>query len=378
LDDRREHTDYDEEQGLLFDWVDIWAIVVKPANLVIYMSDDSAVDGPLRVESLDAPEFGPYCLLGFDRVLDELMPNSRGAMMLDMHDFVNSQYRRIFMKEDQAADFWTYEGGAEEDARAVRDAMDSEMKQVNDNSSVQRRTKPGTNPQSLATAIHGRQLFDELSGNLRLLGGVGPIAETATQERLANVNASRLVRDMQMQVVAFTKQILQNIAWYEWTHPTRKRQVVVKVGENGMAVEELWEPRIREGDFIEHEIDIVPDSMEHRSSGQQLQHLLQGVEIAMRLAQMPSERPVVVKGPELLRKIAELDNVPELAEVVDYAADEAFVIRPPGNGTARAPAAGGPTGEPGGGPAPRSPEDALVERMFSGAVSGGQQQEGEG
>lgn len=374
LDDRKDRWDYNEDQGSLFDWVDIWSILVQPANLVVYMTDDTAVNTPLRVESFDGPEFGPYPLLGFDRVLDELMPNSRAAMMLDMHDFVNSQYRRIFMKEDQAAEYFTYEGGGEQDARQVRDAMDGGLYQVNSNNAVKRRTKGGTNPQALATAIHGRQLFDELSGNLRLLGGVGPIAETATQERLANVNASRLVRDMQLQVVAFTKRILQNIAWYEWTHPTRTRRVELKVGRNGTAVSEMWSPEIREGDFIEHEIDIVPDSMEHRSSAQQLEHLIKAIQtVVIPAMQMPSERPVVLKTPELLRKYSELDNLPELAEVVDYAVDDAFVSTPAG-GAPRAPVGAGAQGATAG-PA-RSAEDALVERMFSGAVSNTQEDEG--
>ena len=374
LDDRTDGVEYDEDQGSLFDWADLWAILVQPANLVIYMSEDSAVNAPLRVETYDGPEFGPYPMLGFDRVLDELMPNSRAAMMLDMHDFVNSQYRRVFMKEDQAAEFHTYEGGAEEDARRVRDAMDGEVMQVNNNNAVKRRTKGGTNPQALATAIHGRQLFDELSGNLRLLGGVGPIAETATQERIANTNVSRLVRDMQLQVVEFTKRILQNVAWYEWTHPTRMRRVELKIGKRGMAISELWSPEIREGDFIEHEIDIIPDSMEHRSSAQQLDHLIRGVQTAISLMQMPSERPVIVKAPEFLRKYSELDNLPELGEIVDYAVDEAFVSRPPVTaGASRTPS--GVTPQGGSVQPSRSADDALVERVFSGAVSNTQEDE---
>lgn len=374
LDDGGGHDNYDEDQGSLFDWADIWAIYVQPANLMVYMSGNADINRPLRVESYDGPEFGPYVLLGFDRVLDELMPNSRAAMMLDMHDFVNTQYLRIFMKEDQAADFHTYEGGAEQDARAIRDAQDGELVQVNNNASVVRRTKPGTNPQALATAIHGRQLFDELSGMIRVLGGVGPIAETATQERLANANISRLIRDMQLQVIEFTKTILQNLAWFEWTHPTRTRQVELKVGKRGMAITEMWSPEIREGDFIEHEIDIVPDSLEHRSSAQQLEHLVRAVQgIVIPLSQMPSERPVVLKTPEFLAKYAELDNLPELAEVADYAADESFVTRPPTSGAGRIPVEATPqSAQPASG---RSAEDALVERVFSGAVSGGQQEE---
>ncbi len=369
LDDRQDQSDYNEDEGSLFDWVDIWAIHVQPANLVVYMTDDSTLDAPLRVESYDGPEFGPYPLLGFDRVLDELMPNSRGAMMLDMHDFVNSEYRRIFMKEDQAAEFFTYEGGAEEDARRIRDAMDGQLIQVNNNAAVTRRTKGGTNPQALAIAIHGRQLFDELSGQIRRFGGVSSSADTATEAQIDNANTTRLMRDMQLQVMEFTKRILQNIAWYEWTNPTRVRQVELKVGRNGMAVSEMWTPEIREGDFIEHEIDIVPDSMEHRSSRQQLAELMQAVQtVVIPAMQMPSERPVVLKTPELLKKYSELANLPELAEVVDYAADEAFVTRPPAGG----PAPAAPAAQVGAGQPP-SPDDALVERVFSGAVSNTQE-----
>lgn len=368
LDDGEGDNDYNEDEGSLFDSADIWAIQIRPANLVVYMSEQESIDKPLRVESLDAPEFGPYVLLAFDRVPDELMPNSRAAMMLDMHEFVNGQYRRVFMKEDQAAEFWTYEGGAEEDARRVRDAMDGEMVNVNNNAAVTRRVKGGTNPQALATAIHGRSLFDELSGYVRQLGGLPSGADTATQARIDQANTSRLVRDMQLQVVAFTKQILRNIAWAEWTHPTRTRQVDLKIGRRGMAISEMWSPDMREGDFIEHEIDIIPDSMEHRSSGQQLEHLVRAVQnVVVPMMQMPTERPVVLKPPEFLRKYGELDNLPELAEVADYAADEAFVTRPPATGAPRVPPTAAPQGA---GTAPgRSAEDALVERMFSGAVS---------
>lgn len=368
---------YNFDQGSLFDWADLWVVQVKPANMVVYMTGDLAVTAPLRVESLDAPEFGPYVMLEFSRVPDELMPNSPAAMMLDMHDFVNGQYRRIFMKEDQAAEFHTYEGGAEADARRTRDAMDGELVLVNNNAAVKRRLKGGTSPQALATAIHGRQLFDELSGFIRRLGGVSSTAETATEARIDQANTSRLLRDMQLQVVEFTRRIVQNLAWYEWTHPTRTRKIELKIGKRGMAIEALWSPEIREGDFIEHEIDIIPDSMEHRSSGQQLEKLMAAVQgLVIPLMQVPSERPVVLKVPELLRKYSELDNLPELAEVADYAADESFVTRPSttGVGGSQRPNAQGQRSNvqrQGFG------EEALVERVLSGVVSGNRPQEEE-
>jgi hypothetical protein len=380
LEDPETRETYDESQGSLFDWVDIWAILIRPLDMVVYLSEQAGLRAPLRVERYDGPEFGPYVYLPFDLVPDEVMPNSRGAQMLDMHDFVNGQYRRIFMKEDQSAEFWTYEGGADEDARRVRDAQDGEIVNVNNNSAINRRTKAGTNPQSLATAIHGRQLFDEMSGQIRRLGGVASNADTATQARIDHANTSQMVRDMQLQVTKATRVILQNIAWIEWTNPTRTRKVEVKVGTGGVAIEQLWSPEIRKGDFIEHTIDIEPDSMEHRTSRQQLGELMAAVQgLVIPLMGVPTPKPIALKVPELVGKYSELANLPELEEVTNYVSDPAFVSQANSSTPGRtAPPSGGAGPGTGGNQPARSPEDQIVERMFSGSVGGGQQTDEEG
>jgi hypothetical protein len=372
--DRSRRRRDNENEPSLYTWVDIWSIYVKPAGVTVYWSEQSGVDKFLRIAPIDAPEFGPYALLGFDQVEDCPMPNSPGAKMLDMHSFVAGQYGGIFAKEDQAADFYTYEGGSEEDARRIRDAEEGGLYAVQNNNAVKRRTRPGTNPQALGTAVHGRLLFDEMSGNIRRYGGVASNANTATEARIDQSNTSRLIQDMQSQVIDFTKLILQNLAWFEYTHPTRMRLVQRQIGNTGMSVPEWWSPAMREGDFVEHEIDIIPDSMEHRTNGQQLEHLVRAVQgIVVPLMQMPSDRPVILKGPEFLRKYSELDNLPELADVADYAADESFVTRPATSGGAGggAPAnqsAGTPGGQGG------SPDEAIMARMFS---AGGAPQEDE-
>jgi hypothetical protein len=354
LEDRKDRRQRNE--GALFDTIDIWAMNVRTDDMVVYVGDGDSFNKPLRAEWYDGPEFGPYVFLAFDNVLDELLPNSRGAMVLDLHEFVNGQYRRIFMKEDQAAEFHTYEGGGEEDARRIRDAMDGEFVRVDNNAGVQRRTKGGTNPQSLGTAIHGRQLFDELTGNIRRTGGVSSTADTATEARLDNVNTSRLIRDMQRQVIDFTRQCYQILAWYVWTQPTRTRRVEIKRGKGGNAIRQaLWSPEEREGDFVEYDIDIEPDSFEHRSSRQQLNELMQAIQgVVIPAMQMPSDRPVVLKTPELVEKYSELADLPELAEVTEYAIDESSVNQPQTSGSAL-----------------RIPAGATSEGRLNGGVRGG-------
>lgn len=370
LKDNPSDPDPDGEADL-FEHLDIWSVHVKPANMIVYFSESNEAQAPLRVETADAPSFGPYVRLGFDWVLDELLPNSRAAQMLDLAEFVNGQYTRIFIQEDRKAEYYTYEGKDEKDARAVRDAMDGELIQVENNDAVNKRTKGGTSPQSLGTAAHGMQLFDQMSGNIRLLGGVGPVADTATQERLANANVSRLVTDMQISVVKFTRQILQNMAWYDWTNPLRSQQFTAKVGQNGLAVDLDWTPEQRDGDFIEYEIGIEPDSMVYRSGEQQVQALLQGVQLAMQIAQLPSERPIVVRGPELLDHYSRMRNVPEMESVVDYASSEANVFQASGaNGRASASQQPQEDGRSRNG-GQRTPEDLMIQQAMTGA---GQQQ----
>jgi hypothetical protein len=216
----------------------------------------------------------------------------------------------------------------------------------------------------LGTAIHARQLFDELSGHIRQLGGVSASADTATEARIDNANTSRLMRDMQLQVVACTKLILQNLAWVEWTHSTRTWQVSRKIGKYGMAVEDILTSDQREGDFIQHEIDIVPDSLEHRSSRQQADELMRAVQgLVIPAMQLPSERPVILDTPGLIRIYSRLMNLPELDEVTGYATDDSYVSRPEG-GAPRLPAGATPQGggNAGGG---QSIEDAMMQRALS-------------
>jgi hypothetical protein len=306
-------------------------------------------------------------------VLDKLMPNSPAALLFDLHDFTNSQYRRIMDRENRQADFWTYEGGAEDDARRIEKARDGDMIKVESNAAVQRRTRPGTNPNSIAAAIHSRSLFDDASGNIRQIGGVSSSADTATEARIDSANVSRMVRDMQLQVVEMTRQIIQIVAWYEWTHPLRTENIEIKIGENGLTVggdgKPNWTPEMREGDFIEHELEIVPDSMEHRSSRQQAEEIMRLMQGAVLPAmQLPSDRPVTFDGVGFVKTIADLLNISEAGKFTNYAQDDNFQSQP-----ANIPNA--PNAQPQERPSlgnQGNDDDALVQQLLTAPTQGGE------
>lgn len=361
-----------DDMHSVYEWITLWRIHVKPSNLIVTFADVEGVESPLRVASFDGPTWGSYIRLGFDNVLDGLLPNSRGAMILDIHNFINMQYQRIFIKEDQSAEIFTYHGGAEDDANAIREAADGEMVQVNDNSAVQRRRKGGTNPQALGTAIHARQLFDDQSGHVRQMG---PIADTARAESLIQQNISRLVKDMQNTFRAFAQKVYQSIAWYEWTNPARSRKVEIKRGKNGKALEDMWSPEIRQGDFARFEIKIVPESFEFRSSEEQAARVMRAMQgVVIPAMQLPSRKPVVLDSPGFVKRYAELEGIDdELSQFVDFS--ETAV--PNAGGQARIPA-GATVGGPQNGGLRPAPQEDLEQRVLAQAMSGGnQQQEGD-
>lgn len=364
-----------DEMNSLYEWVDVWSVHVKPENLIVTMLDLDGFDKPIRVEKFDGPVWAPYIRLGFEDVLDGLIPNCRGAMILDLHEFVNSQYRKIFIKEDQSAEIFTYHGGAEDDARAIRDAADGEMVQVNDNNAVQRRRKGGTNPQSLATAIHARQLFDESSGNVRTAGGLGPVADTARQEALVSQNVGVLIGDMRNTFRAFAQKVYQAIAWYEWTNEERTRQVDVKAGKNGRAYADMWTPKMRQGDFARFTIEIIPESFEFRSSEEQANRIIRAMNnVVIPAMQLPSSRPVTLDTPGFVQKFAELDGIDnELSEFVNYSEDAvAGTSVSQGSSNSGAPPAQTQNQQ---GP---QVEQQILERVLAGAVNGAAPEQDDG
>jgi hypothetical protein len=367
-------TDEDDGQDrrdddALYRRVDIWQIYLPQSGLIVWLSDEEKQKA-LRWAPWNGPEKGPYRYLWFDKVPGKIMPNSRAAQLLDSHDFVNRIYRDIYTQTRREKEVWAYDGGHEDSAERLRKASHGEFIRA-DMTALQRVHVGGTNPQKLGVAIHGRQMFDELSANIRSLGGVGPIADTLGQERIAQSSASRMVKDMQGSVVDFTQELFQDISWYLWTEtlrPTRVRRPVTEFD----SVDDVWPPEILEGDFIEHEIDIEPDSLTYKTSEEQFRALLEIVQtLVIPGMQLPSSRPPVLRLDKLLDMAARRRNIPELTEVVEYASDDTLFT--PGKPVS----ATGPTGvlnEADGRTRPQvNPEEQLVQSLINQSPGSGEE-----
>jgi hypothetical protein len=213
----------------------------------------------------------------------------------------------------------TYRGAAEKDAERVVEAVDGQMTRVDDVEGVKVHRFGGADQVGMAAGIHAKDVFNDLMGNLSLLGGLGPQSGTLGQDELLNANASKKIADMQDRFVGFTKGVVQALAWYEWTEPLRERQLTKSVPGTDISVSVLWAPETREGDFVEYDLDIEPYSMQHTSPGTRLNTLLNVFQTVI----VPSLPMLQQQGgnlnmQELLALISEYTNIPELRNIVQF------------------------------------------------------------
>lgn len=300
------------------DHIELWDIWLPDSNLVVTLPDDDPASA-LRIVEWDGPEQGPYHLLSFADVPGNIIPLAPAMVAMDLHDFVNRIYRKTFRQAERQKTVASFQGAAEKDAERTVEAIDGQMVRVDHAQGFGVHRFGGADQVGMAAGIHAKDVFNDLMGNLSLLGGLGPQSGTLGQDELLNVNASKKIADMQDRFVSFTKGVVQALAWYEWTEPLRERQLTKTVPGTDISVPVQWAAETREGDFIQYDLDIEPYSMQHTSPGTRLNTLLNVFQtVIVPSLPMLQQQGGSLNMQELLALISEYTNIPELRDIVQF------------------------------------------------------------
>ena len=356
------------------DYIELWDIWLPEHNLIVTLPDDDPPSA-LRIAEWDGPEQGPFHLLSFADVPGNIIPLAPAMVAMDLHDFVNRIYRKTFRQAERQKEILGYQGTATDDAEKAQSAIDGQSIRIEHPDGLNVIRFGGADQVGLASAIHAKDIFNDLMGNLSLLGGLGPQSDTLGQDELLNANASKKIAEMQDRFVTFTKGVVQALAWYEWTEPLRERQLTKSVPGTDIGFSVLWAPETREGDFIQYDLDIEPYSMQHTSPATRLNTLLNVFQTVI----VPSLPILQQQGgnlnmQELLDLISEYTNIPELRNIVQFQGlmeeDEASMA---GNATPEVRQAASTTrtnvrvNRPGA--TTGGKDEALMQRLLGGAAS---------
>lgn len=273
----------------------------------------------LRVIDWDGPDEGPYHTLSFTDVPGNLLPLPPVSLWRDLHDLANILFRKLSRQADAKKSVVTFPGGNEEDVEALKNAEDGEGIKYT-GQKPESVTVGGIDQPTFALYLQSRDLFSYFAGNLDSLGGLSPVSDTASQDKLVSDAASVRLNSMKSSVIQFVKRIFKAIAWYEWTDPVRERIIEKQVAGTDLVLKRKWSAETRDGDFLDYNIDIDVHSMQEDTPNLRLQKLNATLQnIILPMMPMMQQQGVQLDISKLMEIQARLGDIPELNELLTFA-----------------------------------------------------------
>jgi hypothetical protein len=319
-----------EELGELVEYVELYDVYIPQNNTTLTLPcDPSQGSLPLREVPWEGPRRGPYEILTFHDVPDNVMPVAIGSVMMDTHLMINKHARKLSRQADRAKNLTIFTPSAENDAKNIQEADDGEMVKVEDVNQVKELAVGGADEKGYKHLQYLNGVFEILSGNSSLLGGVGtPNTGTATEASILNANSSVLLSDKKAQVYAFTARIVEKLAWYLWTDPLIDLKLARRVPGAG-EVQVNFSADALEGDFFDYMFTVTPHSMQQQDPQIRLQRIMDFVskwviptaEIAQAQGAMPN---IVAISKMMARELAipEADEMYLMMQPVPQAVDQ--------------------------------------------------------
>ena len=285
------------------------------------------------IKNWDGPENGPYHTLGFSDVPGNIMPLPPVALWMDLHELGNALFRKLGNQADAKKTVAAFQGGDDGGVDRLKAAADGDGIRYT-GQKPESITVGGIDQPTLAFYLQVMDQFDYFAGNLNMLGGLGPGSETVGQDRLMSEAAGARAQDMSQLTIAFTKGIFKALAWYEWTDPVRKRIVEKRVADTDIYLRREWSDETREVKFSDYNFAIDIYSMQDNSPAVQLQKLGMVVErYIIPMIPLIQQQGGIFDVKALLEKVAELSNLPAVADLVKFQDAPIEDQAPQGNAT---------------------------------------------
>ena len=296
------------------DLMDVWL----PREKLIVTHAVGRNTPPLRVVEWDGPENGPFHTLSLTTdVPDHIMPVSPAMNLKSMHDIINGLLRKQKRQAQRQKDIPFYQMGHHEDAQRLERASDGEWTRVDNPEAVNVLKMGGVDQGNQAYGHMVRDLFDRMAGNLQMMAGLGPTADTLGQDRLIHGAVNKREANMQYRTVAFASNICQDLGWLLWMDQTKELPGDYTFA--GATVDMTWTPEMREGDFLQYNFEVEPFSMMYKSPSERLQNISNFIQqIALPMQPMMEQYGGTLDIQELVNIYSELMDVPRLKSIVKF------------------------------------------------------------
>jgi len=302
----------------------VWDVWLPRENLLLTCLDSGNDQDPFGEILLEqewfGPETGPYRILGFTKVDDNTVPLSPTSLWKDLHDLANVIFRKLGRQGEDEKNLLLFQKGAEDDIERMQAASDGDVCPVDAPDKSGERKLGGISTNNMAFFLQIKELFSYVGGNLDALGGLGPMSDTLGQDKLLTASASQRVQRMQKKVVKWVTGVLQDIGYYTWYYPNKHDYVIKKIEfieEIGIRVP--FTDDDREGEFLEHNIKMIPNSMQQLSPESKVMALRTLLQELQPYIPMMQEQGVMISFEKYIKTISKLANLPEAVDIMEFA-----------------------------------------------------------
>lgn len=315
----------DRNSEELEETIELWNIYLPRENKIVTMAMDAdEKTQPLREIEWEGPEhdyegtFGPYHLLYFGEVPDNTMPLPPLDAWRDLHDVMNSLWRKCTRQAERAKSVPIYSGKDVGAAEALNKAGDGQWTKVEGGKNViESANIPGVDGPTLAFAMQLKDIISYMAGNLDLLTGASPASETVGQDKMLLEAASKRLQAMQHQMLSFSNRLVRDIGWYLWTDPMIDLPLARRV--EGLTIPLRFSPEERKGEFFDYNITVIPYSLQEDSPAQRVEKMMKiwnGVVLPS--AQMMMQQGVMPDVGAFLQALGEEMNMKNIGEFIKF------------------------------------------------------------
>jgi hypothetical protein len=283
---------------------------------------------PLYEQKWIGPWWGPYIHLRLGTIPGQAMGIGPMQYLYEKHMDFNNVDRKLNNMVRRMKEVTAYRRKDDKDAQNLANANDGDFAAIENPETIKSVVSGGKALPALTVILQlYKEMFDFVS-NLSLIGGRGPQAKTATQEKLLNANAGAGMAVMTRRVEAFVAKVGRSLLELSHMHPTLKMSSDYRVPGTGIsATRDLppaGHPQGRNWPMSKMKFQLDPYSINHRGPEERLAFIDASVEKLIPIMPMLEQKGTSFDGPKWLEFRAELGNEPRLKEI--------FVSREPTGG----------------------------------------------
>lgn len=306
----------DDEFEDMVDLIDVW--FPREGIVRTYLEGKETLP-PLAEVDWEGPEGGPYYVLSFIDVPDQIMPVAPAYNIAHLHVLMNNMLRKFSRQVQRQKDITAVRQGYDEDGKAIANADDGEVIPVSDPDSVAQLKFGGVDQASLAFSINTMDLFKKASGNIDAMAGLGASAGTVGQEEMIQSAVSEREAKMQTRVLEFVEKISKVVGYMLWADEFKELPGNYTLPGTDITIPSNWEPGYREGDFIDYNFTVTPHSMAYQSPSQKLASLNQVVmQVVIPMGEMLAQQGGNFDIQAYLRQVAKFTNNPAINDIVQF------------------------------------------------------------